>query len=686
MKKILIWLAALMAGLVVLLIAAVIIIPRFIDVESYKPIIEKKVAEATGRSFSLGNDFKVSVFPWVGVSFSNLNLGNPAEYGGGDFVKVRSFEARIKLLPLLSKKIEIKKFVVDGPEIFLVKMADGKGNWTMGDGSAGSAAPEETKKEKSGEGKGSGDTDIGISSLEVGEFSVTNGKVVYQDNVTNKTSEIGELTFTLQDVSLDKPVGLFFDAVVDGNPISMEGSIGPIGQTPGKGTVKLDFVIQAMQQLKMSVKGEIVEPSTEQKFSFNVAVADFSPREIYKKLNIPFPAVTTDPAVLNNVSLDINIKGDPTNIIIDKSSLKLDDSQLAFSAEVKEMSKPNLSFSLDLDGINIDRYLPPPAEPGKSDEAQAAQTTQAASKGVSGSTPGGAVAQAAEPERIDYEPLRKLILSGDIRAGELIAHGAKVQNVQIKIMGRDGVFDLEPFRLDLYQGKVGLTGNFNVQGDRPVSKIALQMNTVQVGPLLKDSVEKDILEGAMSLATDITFTGDNGPDIKKSLNGSGKVDFTDGAIVGIDIAEMGRNLAAGLAYQKPAEKPRTDFAELRVPFTLVNGVFQTDDAFLSSPLLRLNALGTADLVSEKLNFKVRPKVVGTLKGQGDAEKRSGLTVPLLVEGTFSKPEYSADFSALASEETLKQAISDPEGTKKKIKDLEETGKSLLQGFGFGKKK
>jgi uncharacterized protein involved in outer membrane biogenesis len=132
MKKVLIWLVALGGGFLALLIAAVLLLPKFIDVESYLPEIEKKVTEATGRSFSLGKDADVSVFPWAGVSFNNVQLGNPEAFGGGDFVKVKSFEVRVEIMPLLSKKIEINKFVIDGPEILLVKSADGSGNWSIG--------------------------------------------------------------------------------------------------------------------------------------------------------------------------------------------------------------------------------------------------------------------------------------------------------------------------------------------------------------------------------------------------------------------------------------------------------------------------------------------------------------------------------------------------------------------------
>ena len=324
-----------------------------------------------------------------------------------------------------------------------------------------------------------------------------------------------------------------------------------------------------------------------------------------------------------------------------------------------------------------DRYLPPAQKEEENKEAQSVPPSVEQN---------GKTTQTSQKQPIDYEPLRRLVLDGEVTVGEMIAGGAKMENTVVKISGRDGIFDLDPFKLDLYQGGLNVVGNFNFQQDRPVVKVALKSENVQVGPLLQDSLKKDLLEGSMHAVADISFTGDNAPDIKKTLNGNGSLKFLDGALVGLDLAEIGRNLEAGFGYQKPKQKPTTDFAELSVPFTLTNGLCQTDDTFLQSPLLRVNVKGTAHLVSEKLNMKVKPKVVGTLKGQGDEVKHSGLAIPLLVTGTFAKPEFSVDVAGLASEETIKEAIKDPESAKKKVKDLEEAGKSLLQGFGFGSKK
>jgi len=682
MKKVLIWLVALGGGFLALLVAAVLLLPKFINVESYLPEIEKKVTEATGRSFSLGKDADVSVFPWAGVSFNNLQLGNPEEFAGGDFIKVKSFEVRVKIMPLLFKQIEITKFVLDGPEILLVKSADGSGNWSMGGGSqtppdiaekAAQPVGEKTAGEKTAE-KGGG---LSLSSLEIGEFSITNGIVTYIDKALNQTQKIDGITFRLLDVSLERPVELLFQANIDGQPISLEGAVGPIGKIPGEGTVSIDLAIKAFNELSINLKGDVTEPKTQQKFNLNIEVDSFSPKKLLQAMKMPFPLETRDPHVLNKVGLVLKVSGDPANISITDSSLTLDDSTLKLAATLKEMEKPNVAFKLDLDKINLDRYLPLPQ---KKEENKEAQSAPPASK------QDGKITKTPEKQPIDYEPLRRLVLDGEVTVGEMIASGAKMENTVVKISGKDGIFDLDPFKLDLYQGGLNVVGNFNFQQNRPVVKVGLKSENVQVGPLLQDSIKKDVLEGSMNAVADISFTGDNAPDIKKSLNGNGSLKFLDGALVGVDIAEIGRDLKAGFGYQKPKQKPRTDFAELGIPFTLTNGLFQTDDTFLQSPLLRLNVKGTADLVSENLNMKVKPKVVGTLKGQGDEGKRSGLAIPLLVTGTFAKPEFSVDLAGLASEETITEAIKDPDSAKNKVKDLEEAGRSLLKGFGFGSKK
>ena len=131
MKKLLKWGVIVIASLVVIIIAAILIIPRIVDVQKYKPEPEKRIAQASGRTFSVSDDIRLSVFPWAGISFSDLQLGNVKGFEEKDFLKIKSFEARIKLFPLLFKDVQVKKFILNEPRMVLVKNKDGRVNWEL---------------------------------------------------------------------------------------------------------------------------------------------------------------------------------------------------------------------------------------------------------------------------------------------------------------------------------------------------------------------------------------------------------------------------------------------------------------------------------------------------------------------------------------------------------------------------
>jgi AsmA protein len=673
MNKAIKWVAIVAGALVALVIIALLIIPTFVDLQSYKPRIEKMVSEATGRPFSIGGDIDLSLFPWVGFSTSDIHLGNAPGFQEKDLASVKSIEVRVKLIPLISKDIQVKRFILEGPQIALEKSKSGRTNWE-GIGKTSAEAAPKPEKGKAPEGRpGEG---LPIKGLAVGEFAVTKGSLLWIDHGKGERKEISDLTLRLQDVSLDRPIRLVLSALLDGQPVELKGNVGPLGKEPGKGTLPVDLSIKALKELEVNLKGKLVDPATKQQFDLALQISAFSPRKLMSALGQDFPVKTADPKALNKVALKAQLKGDSKNVSISDGALQLDESNLAFSMNAKDFARPDLAFDLKLDKIDLDRYLPPPSEkePGEKKEGTKPPT--------------------AERKKADYTPLRNLVLDGKIRVGDLKAHGAKVQDIYLKVSAKNGLFNLDPFTLNLYQGNVSSKGALDVRQDVPKSHMALQAKGIQVNPLLKDVLKKDFLEGTVKANMDIAMAGDDPERIKSTLNGKGDFLFNEGAIVGIDLAGMVRNVKAtfGLA-EKGAERPRTDFSELHSPFTITKGVVDTRGTRLTSPLLRVLTAGKADLVQESLDFRVEPKFVGTIKGQGDTQQRGGVTVPVLVTGTFSSPKFRPDLEGMLKG-TLEKGISDPSELKKMLpgqttqgageKPTEEKAKDLLKGLPFGK--
>ncbi|MGW8185952.1 MAG: AsmA family protein, partial [Desulfobacterales bacterium] len=651
-----------------------LVLPFFVDAEKYKPLLENKVTEMTGRPFSVGGDVNLSFFPFVGISFSDLHLGNPPGFEATDFISIKSFEVRVKLLPLLSRDVQVKRFVVKEPKIVLIKSKQGRGNWEFTAKNTGNPTPGTNQKptsDKTIEG-------LPIRSLAVGDFSVTKGTITWIDNASGTRAIIDQLDLVLADLSFDRPIGLTMSARMDDKPVAVTGTVGPIGRDPGKATIPLNLDVKALSDLAVALKGTVVSPADNPRAELTLTISEFSPRKLLGQLGQSKMIDTADSGVLSKMSMQAAIAAGTDKISVSKGTMTLDDTRINFNARLAEFSRPDIAFEADLDRINIDRYLP--SKTGKKSAASAGagqegQTTTNAPK------PGGT----DNKKKPDYTSLRRLVLDGKVKAGEVIVSKAKLSNLLMTIRGRDGVLRVEPLQSDLYGGNFNLNGSMNVSQNVPRSTIKLQLKNVQAGPLLKDLSEKDFLEGTANAAGNLSFSGDDAETAKKTLNGSGDLRFANGAIKGIDLVAMIQNIRAAFDKgQAITTGSQTDFTELSVPFTINNGVVETRQTNLQSHVLDVLVVGKADLVSENLDFRVEPKVVRKLGRQDDKKDYSNVTVPVLVSGTFSAPKFTPDLESVAKQQIQEKLLESDKVQKyiekKGLKKYEEPAKNLLKNL------
>jgi AsmA protein len=657
------WIVGIIVGLVVLVIALLLIVPQFIDIQKYKPEIEKQAEQATGRPFSIGGDLRLSLFPWAVIGLSDVHLGNPPGYKEKDILYVKSFDVEVKLLPLISKDIQVKRFVVDGLKLNLEKNKQGRGNWE-GIGKTPDKAPPAPPKDTARKPEEKAEGAFPLKALEVGEFAVKNASFLYLDQGTGEKKEISGLTLTLQDVSFERPIRVMLTALLDNQPLSIEGSLGPVGKDFGNAKIPLDMTLKAFKEVNVSLKGNVVAAT--QQFDLGLQVSPFSPRKVFSAMGKPFPVATSDPEALTKVALKATLKGSPDKVSLSQGALDLDESKLDFSLNAKEFSKPDLAFDLNLDKINVDRYLPPSSQKSAAKEE----------KGI---------AAPAASKKTDYAPLRKMVVNGTVKVGMLTAMGAKVEDVNVKISGKNGIIHVDPLTAKAYQGGVTAKSALDVRQDVPKTSVDFQTKGVQAGPLVRDVLKKDLIEGTANADASIQMEGDDPEVIKKTLDGKGQFVFTDGAVKGIDLAGMARDAKAAFGLAKEGEqKPKTDFSELNAPFTITKGLVNTTGTTMNSPLLRVLATGKANLVDESLDLRVETKLVGSLKGQGDTKEREGITVPILVTGTFSSPSFAPDMKGIA-EKAIQDRLLSPKGsTEGGQTTTQDKAKEILKSLPFGK--
>src|SRR5216683_289469 len=129
--------------LVVLLVAAILIVPHVIDINQYHSQIQEQLQKRLGRPVTLG-EMSLGLLP---PSFQVKNAviaEDPRFKSSQPFANVEKLAVSVKLLPLLHKQVEISSLELDHPHIELIRDAQGTWNFaTLGQEGkpSGSATP-----------------------------------------------------------------------------------------------------------------------------------------------------------------------------------------------------------------------------------------------------------------------------------------------------------------------------------------------------------------------------------------------------------------------------------------------------------------------------------------------------------------------------------------------------------------
>ncbi len=343
-------------------------------------------------------------------------------------------------------------------------------------------------------------------------------------------------------------------------------------------------------------------------------------------------------------------------------STKFDESTITGKAGLAHFSPPSYMFDVNVDKLDADRYM-------------------------GAKKPEGQSAGAGKPEQpLDFSALKTLQANGSVKIGSLKVANLRAQSVRLVAKAGGGRLDVNPLSASLYQGT--MNGSMSLVA-AAAPQIALKQNLagISIGPLLKDAVDKDVLEGRGGVALDVSGQGATVSAIKKALNGSASLNLTDGALKGINIGATIRDAKAKLGTLKgettkasdAAEK--TDFTELKASFAIRNGIAHNSDLSLKSPLLRLGGEGDINIGADSVDYLAKATLVATAAGQGgkEASELKGLTVPVRISGPYTALSYKLDFNEMIKGVAQQKIDEKKEELKSKAQDkLKEQLKGLFK--------
>ncbi len=226
------------------------------------------------------------------------------------------------------------------------------------------------------------------------------------------------------------------------------------------------------------------------------------------------------------------------------------------------------------------------------------------------------------------------------------------------VVFRDGVMDATLGGMELYDGHA--SGTLTVDASKPVPSFTgdFRLDGVQAKPFLTDAAQFSMIGGRTKLDLSLSGEGQDAEAIKSSLKGSGAFVVTEGAIEGIDITAFISALGEGDFDLQQGAGAKTAFSDLGGSFIIADGIAETSNLKMVSPLLKVTAEGTVDVPNGNLDILANPEIIAGPEGRGGANDLAGLTVPVRVEGPLEDPRIRPQIgSVFANPENASKAVS-----------------------------
>ncbi|MEG6551181.1 AsmA family protein [Desulfocurvibacter africanus] len=343
--------------------------------------------------------------------------------------------------------------------------------------------------------------------------------------------------------------------------------------------------------------------------SGSLRLAPFNPRESLQRAGIALWA-TRDPTALSSASATTAFRLRNRRLDIPKLELELDGFRLAGNAHIPDMDKPQLLFDLAGTSFNLDRYrLPPRTDrhgPAGKDEAV----------------------------RLPLEAMSKLAFKGRLRLERLELYRLLFEHGEALLEAADGVYVAKPVTAEFYKGPA--RGEFKAVVTPAEFSFETQASArnVSFGVFLDAMAGGQYVRGPTDVYLTLRAHGATNQELVETLNGSGRLEVTDGSISFspdddppdgevLDLPALSAD--GGKLWEIPEDvrrRGRTRFSTATANVAIVNGVARNTDLLVSSPFIGGTGSGFVDMNKEIVDYTIIFEMLNAAR------------VPLYFEGDF----------------------------------------------------
>ncbi len=392
---------------------------------------------------------------------------------------------------------------------------------------------------------------------------------------------------------------------------------------------------------KIKLTGSARSGATPMKFDIKAAV----PAPPIERQNIPIELTLDAPGALRApLAAKAEVRLNGPVVLINGLTGSLDDGGFSGWGSIDVSSKPLVKVDLDFQRFNI---------PGAKAQTASAQ-------------------QGWSDAPIDLSGLNYVDAQVKISAAQIDWADAQFAPAAIEATLAGGVLKASITNLGAYGGQA--TGEVIVDAStgNPTYQMHCDLVGVRALPLLTSLASFDKLDGKMQAKIAARSAGASQHAIMSNMAGTAFVIFQDGAIRGLNVAQMIRSLTASTlnGWQEQQEQA-TDLTQLAASFKIDHGQATTTDLNLVGPLVKVTGVGTIDLGTRMIGFRVEPQLVMTTQGQGRAADPVGFGIPVMLSGPWSAPKIYPEIQGI---------LDNPDAAYGKLREM---GKGLFGPDGAG---
>ena len=325
--------------LVVVMVGGVILaLPFLIDLNKYQDRYKPLIEDALNRKVEL-HDIRLTMWPRIGARVAGFAVLDDPAFGSSPFTSLRSVDVGVKLMPLLSGKIEVEDITLRYPVITIIKNENGILNVSTV-GRTGVALP--TTPSRAPIPSTEGPLKI-LALLAVDRVSIVGGTLSYRDLSSPKPAEYVFQNFDLllQSVRLGQTPSLHISTLVQpfNLPVTLDGTFGPLKETTDIDAIHVQLTVE---KTVFTITGSTV--------GHDAKVNVTSPA--INTANFPMVLPLQKPVELKNVEIAAAVKGQEVNL--SQLSFQLFDGQVTAQGSLTSGSEsPPFTGKATIQGLQV---------------------------------------------------------------------------------------------------------------------------------------------------------------------------------------------------------------------------------------------------------------------------------------------------------------------------------------------